>query len=132
MSPAPAQPFWKQLIVALTMILSTSLVHAEGAESLPSWLTPSLTQKIVDINMNPEQRITFGAALTEFVTDLRNDVGKVLRRGGSNLEKKLQRAKKKRVNAFRATMLEALDEKQHSAFEAYLSEQVEVMAEAFP
>jgi hypothetical protein len=29
-------------------------------------------------------------------------------------------------------MLEALDEKQHSAFEAYLSEQVEVMAEAFP
>ena len=36
------------------------------------------------------------------------------------------------MNAFRSTMLEALDEKQHSAFEAYLSEQVEVMAEAFP
>ena len=94
MSLAPAQRFWKQLIVALTMILSTSLAHAEGAESLPSWLTPSLTQKIVDINMNPEQRTTFGAALTAFVTGLRNDVGKMLRRGGSNLEKKLQRAKK--------------------------------------
>ena len=67
------------------------------------------------------------------MTGLRNDVGKVLRRGGSNLEKKMRkRAKKKRVNAFRSTMLEALDEKQHSAFEAYLSEQVEVMAEAFP
>ena len=132
MSPAPAQRFWKQLIVALTMILSTSLVHAEGAGSLPSWLTPSLTQKIVDINMNPEQKTTFGAALTDFVTGLRDDVGKVLRRGGSNLEKKLQRAQKKRVIAFRTTMLKALDEKQHDAFEAYLSEQVEVLAEAFP
>ena len=80
--------------------------------------------------MNPEQRTTFGAALTEFVTGLRNDVGKVLRRGGSNLEKKLQRAKKA-GERFWSTMLEALDEKQHSAFEAYLSEQVEVMAEAF-
>jgi hypothetical protein len=132
MSPAPALRFWKQLTVALAMILSTSLLHAEGTESLPSWLTPSLTQKIVDINMNPEQKTTFGAALTDFVTGLRDDVGKVLRRGGSNLEKKLQRAQKKRVSAFRTTMLKALDEKQHDAFEAYLSEQVEVLAEAFP
>jgi len=120
--------------ILLTMVLSLFGPVAYGEESteLPYWLTPSLAEKIISIEMTQQQRELFQASLAECLRNLRKDTDKVLRRGGADLEKKIARAQKRRFNAFEDTMLEALKENQHEAFRVYLAEQVEVLREAFP
>jgi len=120
--------------ILLTMVLSLFGPVAYGEESteLPYWLTPSLAEKIISIEMTQEQRDLFLSSLAECLRSLRSDTEKVLRRGGADLEKKIARAQKRRFNAFEDTMLDALNENQHEAFRIYLAEQVEVLREAFP
>ena len=118
----------------LTMVLSLFGPVAYGEESteLPYWLTPSLAQKIIGIEMTQEQRDLFQSSLAECLRSLRSDTEKVLRRGGADLEKKIARAQKRRFNAFEDTMLDALEENQKAAFRIYLAAQIEVLKEAFP
>ena len=120
--------------ILLTMVLSLFGPFANGEESteLPYWLTPSLAEKIISIEMTQQQRELFQASLAECLRNLRKDTEKVLRRGGADLEKKIARAQKRRFNAFEDTMLNALADHQHEAFRVYLAEQVEVLREAFP
>ena len=117
---------------AMVLSLSFHLAHGEESTGLPGWLTPSLAQKILSIEMNQEQRDLFQSSLAECLRNLRKDTEKVLRRGGADLEKKIARAQKRRFNAFEDTMLNALADHQHEAFRVYLAEQVEVLREAFP
>ena len=79
--------------------------------------------------MNSDQRTLFRSELTGCLEGLRNDVTKIMRRGGSDLRKKIERARKRRFGAFEDTMLEALSPNQHDAFKAYLAEQIEVLNE---
>ena len=120
--------------ILLTMVLSLFGPFANGEESteLPYWLTPSLAEKIIGIEMTQQQRELFQASLAECLRNLRKDTEKVLRRGGADLEKKIARAQKRRFNAFEDTMLDALKENQQAAFKAYLAAQIEVLKEAFP
>ena len=117
---------------AMVLSLSFHLAHGEESTGLPGWLTPSLAQKILSIEMNQEQRDLFQSSLAECLRNLRKDTEKVLRRGGADLEKKIARAQKRRFNAFEDTMLDALKENQQAAFKAYLAAQIEVLKEAFP
>ncbi|MGB0407942.1 MAG: hypothetical protein ACPGC1_11685 [Pseudomonadales bacterium] len=120
--------------ILLTMVLSLFGPVAYGEESteLPYWLTPSLAEKIISIEMTQQQRELFQASLAECLRNLRKDTEKVLRRGGADLEKKIARAQKRRFKAFEDTMLDALKENQQAAFKAYLAAQIEVLKEAFP
>ena len=120
--------------ILLTMVLSLFGPVAYGEESteLPYWLTPSLAEKIISIEMTQQQRELFQASLAECLRSLRSDMDKALRRGGADLEKKIARAQKRRFNAFEDTMLNALADHQHEAFRVYLAEQIEVLREAFP
>ena len=79
--------------------------------------------------MNIEQRTLFRSELTGCLEGLRNDVTKIMRRGGSDLRKKIERARKRRFGAFEDNMLEALSPNQHDAFKAYLAEQIQVLNE---
>ena len=120
--------------ILLTMVLSLFGPFANGEESteLPYWLTPSLAEKIIGIEMTQQQRELFQASLAECLRNLRKDTEKVLRRGGADLEKKIARAQKRRFKAFEDTMLNTLADHQHEAFKAYLAAQIEVLKEAFP
>ena len=48
----------KRFIILLlsTLALIASSAQAEQASGLPPWLTPSLAKKIVEIDMNSDQR----------------------------------------------------------------------------
>ena len=115
------------LLSTLALIAGSAL--AQEAGGLPPWLTPSLAKKIVEIDMNSDQRTLFRSELTGCLEGLRNDVTKIVRRGGSDLRKKIERARKRRFGAFEDTMLEALSTNQHDAFRSYLTEQIEVLNE---
>ena len=117
------------ILLLSTLALIASSAQAEEASGLPPWLTPSLAMKIVQIDMNSEQRTLFRSELTGCLEGLRNDVTKIMRRGGADLRKKIERARKRRFGAFEDTMLEALSPNQHDAFKAYLAEQIEVLNE---
>ena len=120
------------ILLTLALCLFSCFAHGEESPTLPGWLTPSLAQKILSIEMTQEQRDLFQSSLAECLRGLRSDTEKVLRRGGADLEKKIARAQKRRFNAFEDTMLNALEDKQHEAFRVYLAEQIEVLREAFP
>ena len=120
------------ILLTLALCLFSHFAHGEESTTLPGWLTPSLAQKILSIEMTQEQRDLFQSSLAECLKGLRSDTEKVLRRGGADLEKKIARAQKRRFNAFEDTMLNALEDKQHEAFRVYLAEQIEVLTEAFP
>ena len=115
------------LLSTLALIAGSAL--AQEAGGLPPWLTPSLAKKIVEIDMNSDQRTLFRSELTGCLEGLRNDVTKIVRRGGSDLRKKIERARKRRFGAFEDSMLEALSTNQHDAFRSYLTEQIEVLNE---
>ena len=117
------------ILLLSTLALIASSAQAEETTGLPPWLTPSLAQKIVEIDMNGDQRTLFRSELTGCLEGLRNDVTKIMRRGGSDLRKKIERARKRRFGAFEDTMLEALSPNQHDAFKAYLAEQIQVLNE---
>ena len=117
------------ILLLSTLALIASSAQAEEASGLPPWLTPSLAKKIVEIDMNSDQRTLFRSELTGCLEGLRNDVTKIMRRGGSDLRKKIERARKRRFGAFEDTMLEALSPNQHDAFKAYLAEQIQVLNE---
>ena len=117
---------------AMVLSLFGPVAYGEESTELPYWLTPSLAEKIISIEMTQEQRDLFQSSLAECLRSLRSDTEKVLRRGGADLEKKIARAQKRRFNAFEDTMLNALEDKQHEAFRVYLAEQIEVLREAFP
>ena len=115
------------ILLLSTLTLIAGSARAEEARDLPPWLTPSLAKKIVEIDMNSDQRTLFRSELTGCLEGLRNDVTKIMRRGGSDLRKKVERARKRRFGAFEDTMLEALSPNQHDAFKGYLAEQIEVL-----
>ena len=117
------------ILLLSTLTLIAGSAQAEEASDLPPWLTPSLAKKIVEIDMNSDQRTLFRSELTGCLEGLRNDVTKIMRRGGSDLRKKIERARKRRFGAFEDTMLEALSPNQHDAFKAYLAEQIQVLNE---
>jgi hypothetical protein len=117
---------------AMVLSLFSHFAHGEESTELPYWLTPSLAEKIISIEMTQEQRDLFQSSLAECLRSLRSDTEKVLRRGGADLEKKIARAQKRRFNAFEDTMLDALKENQKAAFKTYLAAQIEVLKEAFP
>ena len=120
---------FSRILLALVILSSSPAIYAEDAPKLPPWLTLSLTKKILDIDMNEEQRTLFRSSLTECLEGLRADVTKIIRRGGANLPKKVERARKNRFNEFEDTMLAALGPEQHEAFRIYLVEQIEVLEE---
>ena len=115
------------ILLLSTLTLIAGSAQAEEASDLPPWLTPSLAKKIVEIDMNSDQRTLFRSELTGCLEGLRNDVTKIMRRGGSDLRKKVERARKRRFGAFEDTMFEALSPNQHDAFKSYLAEQIEVL-----
>ena len=115
------------ILLLSTLTLIAGSAQAEEARDLPPWLTPSLAKKIVEIDMNSDQRTLFRSELTGCLEGLRNDVTKIMRRGGSDLRKKVERARKRRFGAFEDAMLETLSPNQHDAFKSYLAEQIEVL-----
>ena len=117
------------MLLLSTLALIAGSAQAEEASSLPPWLTPSLMKKIVEIDMNSDQRTLFRSELTACFQGLRDDATKIMRRGGSDLRKKIERARKQRFRAFEDTMLEALSPNQHDAFRVYLAEQIQVLNE---
>ena len=117
------------ILLLSTMTLIAGSARAEEASDLPPWLTPSLAKKIVEIDMNSDQRTLFRSELTGCLEGLRNDITKIMRRGGSDLRKKVERARKRRFGAFEDTMFEALSPNQREAFKSYLAEQIEVLNE---
>ena len=127
MTIIPALRHLHCLILALIVLATSASLYAEESPTLPPWLTLSLTKKILDIDMDEEQRTLFRASLTECLEGIRADVTKIMRRGGANLPKKMQRASKNRFSEFETKMLDALNPEQHDAFKIYLAEQIEVL-----
>ena len=132
MNAMPTMRRSSTILLMLALCLFSHFAHGEESTTLPGWLTPSLAQKILSIEMTQEQREIFQSSLAECLKGLRSDTEKVLRRGGADLEKKIARAHKRRFSIFENTMLEALEEQQHEAFKVYLAEQIAVLKEAFP
>ena len=91
-------PRFSRILLAFVILSSSPAIYAEDAPTLPPWLTLSLTKKILDIDMTEEQRTLFRSSLTECLEGLRADVTKIIRRGGANLPKKVERARKNRFN----------------------------------
>jgi hypothetical protein len=85
MNAMPTMRRSSTILLMLALCLFSCFAHGEESPTLPGWLTPSLAQKILSIEMTQEQRDLFQSSLAECLRSLRSDTEKVLRRGGADL-----------------------------------------------
>ena len=105
-----------------------SLSHVVMAESRPlvqpAWMTETVIKDILAMNLSESQRAHFKSALGTCLTDIQASVHKISKRGGFELEKKIQRANRYHWQRFEKAMLASLSPQQKPIFQRYLKNQM--------
>ncbi len=116
------------LITTILGFSSRGQVQAEPQSiKRPGWMTDAVIQSILAMNLTESQRGPFRQHLKECLAGIQADVHKVTKRGGFDLEKKIQRANKYRWRDFRTKMRLLLSAEQIPAFNNYLIVQAEAL-----
>lgn len=128
------QPISRTLIntfLALGLTLFASLGQAESAmtaNDLPPWFKPELQRHLVAMNLNTEQKTEFREGLTECLGGLQGIVQKEIRRGGTDVPKRIKRATNRQYAKFDKRMKASLTETQEMHWTQYLEGLKVVMA----
>ena len=132
------QPISRILIntfIALGLALFASLGQAEStmtANDLPLWFKPELQVHLVAMNLNPEQKTEFREGLTDCLGGLQGIIQKEIRRGGTDIPKRIKRATKRQYAKFDKRMKASLAETQEMHWTQYLEGLKVVMAAQVP
>lgn len=105
--------------LALIAFLASLVGAGIAQEQRPPWLTDEVIAAAMAIELTAEQRVPFRDSVTLFLESYRDAVQKVIRRGGANLELKIERTRNSLARDMDERMSVLLTEEQMVRYPAY-------------
>ncbi len=110
---------------------SSAAASSIDPEQLPPFMKPELLAHIVAMDMTDTQKATFRSALGTCVSSLPGIIQKEIRRGGTDIPKRVQRAVNRKFNAFDKSVRKTLNEDQMAHWSDYFEGFKTAMSEAY-
>lgn len=105
----------------LLAFLVTLAAVGFAQQQRPPWMTEEVIAAAMAIELTAEQRVPFRDSVTLFLQSYRDAVQKVIRRGGANLELKIDRTRNSLARDMDERMSLLLTEEQMVRYPAYRS-----------
>lgn len=120
------------VLLALSLMLTASLTQAASAltaKDLPPWFQPELQAHLVAMELDSAQKTAFREALTDCLSGLQGILEREIRRGGTDIPKRIERATNRQFAKFDKRMSASLTDAQTVHWTHYLEGLKVVMAE---
>lgn len=111
--------------------VTSSVAETVNAENLPPFMKPELLAHIVAMDMTDDQKQVFRASLGDCVSSLPGVIQREIRRGGTDIPKRVRRATNRKFNAFDKAVSKTLTAEQRTHWSKYFEGFKTAMTESY-